>query len=527
MKRFNTTGTCIPERHYMVDITDKINKIIRLIEAEEYFTINRSRQFGKTTTLFMLKNMLKDKYVVLNISFEGVGDALFKTNISFVKMVISRIGKMMKFTGILKEDIDEWLMDSEFDEENAVLHLSEKISELCQKYEIILTVDEMDIGSHSQVFLNFLGMLREKYLSRNAGKDFTFKSVILAGVYDVKNLKLKLRPDEEKKYNSPWNIAVDFNVDMSFNPKEIASMLREYEADVHTGMDIESVSEELYHYTSGYPYLVSWLCRWLDEEGNKDFTAEGVRTAIKHYYDSDSTLKDDLIKNYENNSSLRNMLDSMIFMGREYSFVSTDVAVNLGLTFGIFKKSKNPAGKLEISNVIFANILTDHIMMRKEREGTWIPPEKSQFIKDDGHLNMIRILDRFQAFMKSEYRQEDEKFIESQGRLLFLCFLKPIINGTGFYYVEPETRSNSRMDVVVTYLDEEFIIELKIWRGDMYRKDGIKQLNGYLDSREQKRGYLVSFSFLKNKEYTAGYLNDVKNDEVLGIEEKEIYEVIV
>ena len=154
-------------------------------------------------------------------------------------------------------------------------------------------------------------------------------------------------------------------------------------------------------------------------------------------------------------------------------------------------------------------------------------PEKSQFIKEDGHLDMVHVLNRFQALMKAEYRQEDEKFIESQGRLLFLCFLKPIINGTGFYYVEPETRTSNRMDIVVTYLEEEFIIELKIWHGEQYRKDGIKQLNGYLESREQKKGYLVSFSFLKNKEYQAGYLSDVTNAEVAGIEEKEIYEVIV
>jgi len=93
--------------------------------------------------------------------------------------------------------------------------------------------------------------------------------------------------------------------------------------------------------------------------------------------------------------------------------------------------------------------------------------------------------------------------------------------------VEPETRTNSRMDIVVTYLDEEFIIELKIWRGDQYRKDGIKQLNGYLESREQSRGYLVSFSFLKNREYKSGYLKDIKNDDVPGIESREIYEVTV
>ncbi len=37
MKRFNTTGLCNPKKHYMVDISEKIEKIKVLIENEEYF----------------------------------------------------------------------------------------------------------------------------------------------------------------------------------------------------------------------------------------------------------------------------------------------------------------------------------------------------------------------------------------------------------------------------------------------------------------------------------------------------------
>lgn len=65
--------------------------------------------------------------------------------------------------------------------------------------------------------------------------------MILAGVYDIKNLKLKLRPEEESRYNSPWNIAARFNMEMGFSAKEIAAMLQEYEADHGTGMDVEAV----------------------------------------------------------------------------------------------------------------------------------------------------------------------------------------------------------------------------------------------------------------------------------------------
>lgn len=51
MKSFNTTAVCVPAKHYMVDISDRVQKIRKLIYKGEYFTINRARQYGKTTTL--------------------------------------------------------------------------------------------------------------------------------------------------------------------------------------------------------------------------------------------------------------------------------------------------------------------------------------------------------------------------------------------------------------------------------------------------------------------------------------------
>ena len=89
---------------------------------------------------------------------------------------------------------------------------------------------------------------------------------------------------------------------------------------------------------------------------------------------------------------------------------------------------------------------------------------------------------------------------DSQGRLLFLTFIKTIINGTGFYYVEPQTRDNRRMDLVVNYGKEEFVVELKIWRGGKYEERGRDQLAGYLATRGLTEGYLVTFDFSKKRE---------------------------
>ena len=40
MRSFNTTGVCIPQRHYMVDIFDRIQKIAGLVDDEKVFSIN-------------------------------------------------------------------------------------------------------------------------------------------------------------------------------------------------------------------------------------------------------------------------------------------------------------------------------------------------------------------------------------------------------------------------------------------------------------------------------------------------------
>ena len=81
-----------------------------------------------------------------------------------------------------------------------------------------------------------------------------------------------------------------------------------------------------------------------------------------------------------------------------------------------------------------------------------------------------------------------------------MLFLKPIINGAGSCYVEPEMRNRERMDLVIDYYGEQSIIELKIWHGNAYKERGEKQLSDYLDYFNLKKGYMLSFNFNKKKE---------------------------
>ena len=78
--------------------------------------------------------------------------------------------------------------------------------------------------------------------------------------------------------------------------------------------------------------------------------------------------------------------------------------------------------------------------------------------------------------------------------------MKPIINGTGNYYIEAETRDERRTDIIVDYKGEQFIVELKIWHGNEYNERGEQQLTDYLDYYQKDKGYMLSFNFNKNKE---------------------------
>ena len=137
---------------------------------------------------------------------------------------------------------------------------------------------------------------------------------------------------------------------------------------------------------------------------------------------------------------------------------------------------------------------------------------KDNFLREDGSLDIEKILRRFMQFMKEQYSGKNEEFLETHGRLLFLVFIKPIINGVGFDFKEVQISEEKRLDIVITYNSFKYIIEMKIWRGKKYHEKGIKQLCDYLDIHDLDKGYLVIFNFNKEKEYKAEEINtDNKN----------------
>ena len=69
-----------------------------------------------------------------------------------------------------------------------------------------------------------------------------------------------------------------------------------------------------------------------------------------------------------------------------------------------------------------------------------------------------------------------------------------------------------------------YILELKLWRGEEYHKNGIEQLAQYLEQYGLDKGYLLIFDFRKTEKSTGkveeGFVS-------LGEKKKSIVEVYV
>lgn len=217
---------------------------------------------------------------------------------------------------------------------------------------------------------------------------------------------------------------------------------------------------------SGYPYLVSRLCRLIDEKGKTGdvWNREGFLEAVRTMMGENNALFESLIGKLSDYPELERMLKDLLFSGKPITYNPTNQMIGMAETFGFVK---NADGKVIPANRIFDTLLYNHFLSMEELRSSEIYKasllDKNAFICD-GHLDMKRVLEKFVRHFHELYGDRKEEFLEEEGRRYFLLYLRPIINGTGNYYVESRTRSFGRTDIIVDCRGEQFIVETKIWK---------------------------------------------------------------
>ncbi|MCR5602520.1 MAG: AAA-like domain-containing protein [Lachnospiraceae bacterium] len=512
MKEFNTIGVCIPSKHYMVDITDRVKEIKKIVDAGKYFVINRARQYGKTTTLDALEKVLLDDYCVLSLDFQGISGAGFRSEEAFVKAFSRNVIKKAEAAGISSNVVNELKEYITRKEDEAVLdELFSSLNEWCEESSkpIVMIIDEVDSATNNQVFLDFLAQLRLQYLEREKHSDYkTFRSVILAGVTDVKHLKSKIRTEDQHKVNSPFNIAADFNIDMRLPEDGIKEMLDEYNSDHHTDMNTGKIAAKIWEYTNGYPYLVSRICQIIDTRLVPDvfslceaWTEYGVEEAVKSLLsETDNPLFESLTGMLINYPELKGKLRNILLRGETLAWLPYDEEQKQLFMYGFIRNNHNTVA---VFNRIFEMLLYIHFIGESDKNNDlkqMASEIKSAFVDSDGWLDVPKIMDHFIKEHNRIHKENTEKFLEEEGRERFITYVSAIINGTGTYDIEPQTRDHKRMDLVIHYLGRRYIVELKIWRGDRYNEKGEQQIKEYLDYWNLDTGYMLSFNFNQKKE---------------------------
>jgi hypothetical protein len=279
-------------------------------------------------------------------------------------------------------------------------------------------------------------------------------------------------------------------------------MLEEYCAERGVRMDVGQMAELLFYHTSGYPFLVSKLCKTIDEailpkKPEKTWDAADLEEALQALLKEKNTNFDSLIKNLENHPDLYQFVYRIIVEGDAVLFNSDAPLIELGLMHGIFKDD----GSIKIHNRVYEQRLYNY-MTAKTAAGLKLQANYgAHFALPDGSLDMPSVLRKFQQFMKEAYSEKDKAFLEQHGRLVFLSFLAPILNGKGHAFKEVQVSEEKRLDIVATYNRHRYIIELKRWYGEEYHRKGIGQLGDYLGIHGASTGFLVIFEHNKAKSW--------------------------
>ena len=236
-----------------------------------------------------------------------------------------------------------------------------------------------------------------------------------------------------------------------------------------------------------------------DSSGRGAWTKSGFQEALKMLLSEKNALYESLVNKLEDYPELKTVLYDLLFTGRPIPYTAMNKSIEVATMFGFVK---NADGTAVVSNRIFESVLYSLFLSEEYVYNRFYVAglrEKNQFFVK-GRLNFRRVLEKFVESFDSLYGDRNETFLEDAGRRYFMLFLKPIINGVGNSYVEAQTRNQERMDLVVDYRGEQFVVELKIWRGNAYNERGEAQISDYLEYFHLKKGYMLSFNFNKHKE---------------------------
>nr|VFK51514.1 MAG: AAA-like domain-containing protein [Candidatus Kentron sp. TUN] len=503
MKYFNTAGPVIPTDHYNIPALLRwdMDEIRRLIREKRYFVLHAPRQTGKTSCLLALMKTLNEEgdYTALYVNLEPAQAARGNVEAGMRTIVRAIAEDAHYYLGDQRPSMWVREMLQEFDPYSALQNLLFRWSRE-NNLPIVLLLDEVDtlVGD---TLISLLRQIRAGYPKRPEAFPQT---VLLCGVRDVRDYRIHTTDNRIITGGSAFNIKSESLRLGDFSHEDVITLYARHTEE--TGQDFETgVVDYVFEQTGGQPWLVNALgyeaC--FRAEGERDrsrsITMAIMLEARERLIERRDTHLDQLgdkLKESRVHRVIGRMLADIPGEGITLPDDDLQYVEDLGLI-------RTRPG-LVIANPIYREIIPRTLTWTTQVQ---ISQETAWYVKEDGNLDMPKLLDNFQQFFRenSDIWLDGFHYREAGPQLLMQSFLQRIVNGGG--RIEREYGlGRRRTDLLIQWpLDrtqgfhgpvQRVVIELKIQRKSLEAtiEEGIEQTTDYMDRVGAEEGYLIIFN---------------------------------
>jgi hypothetical protein len=487
---FNTSGPCVPGKHYMLSPERRFRHVMHLVDEEKYFTLHAGRQTGKSTAAQWLVDRYNtgDRYRALWVDVQtarGVPDPLraFTTVLGKLDMAME-----MGLPGLALPDGESLLRDPGTCVLRYLRDVSARVS-----HPLVVLFDEADclVG---EAMVSFLTQLRDGYIARSK---LPFPhAMALIGQRQVRDYTMSEQDRRAVAWlgsASPFNITAEAATLEPFTRDEVGELLRQHTD--HTGQRFEpDAVEHVWHLSQGHPWLVNAMA---DQVVNRDVedravavTAEHVEAAKETIIAERRTNIDSLVAKLREDRVRRILEPMMIGASPSEDQLDDDVAYVLGLGLAVVR-----GGQLEVANPIYREVIP-RVLTYVHQIG--IAQQPAWYVEAGGRLDMPKLLAGWQKFWRKDGHLAAEGFAyrEAGPHLMLMAFLQRIVNSGG--RIEREYGlGRGALDLMVFWKGERHAIEVKLRRDTETEQEALEQIASYLDASGLGEGWLVMFDLRK------------------------------
>ena len=502
MRFFNTEGPVRPDDHYAIRPLDRmdVDELLALIRAKRYFVLHAPRQTGKTSALIALRDLLNSgkggNFRCVNVNVEPAQVA--RDDVARgIRAVLSNLAESALLLG---DDYPDGVWPDVLAKAGPENALKVLLARWCvaNPTPLVLLVDEID-SLVGDTLLSVLRQLRAGYEQRPEGFP---QSVVLCGVRDIRDYRIRSSAGEVIAGGSPFNVAAKSLRMGDFTEAETRALMAQHTEE--TGQRFTAAAlDSVWTQTRGQPWLVNALCAGacFDNKAGRDrsrpIEVDDVYAAREELILSRRTHLDQLAHKLEE-ARVRRVVEP-ILSGGEVRHHARDLEYVRDL--GLLASDSPP----RMANPIYAEVVPRELGYVLQDS---LDVQVSWYVDGDGCLDMTRLLTAFGTFFgehAEHWLDHLGEYREAGPQLILQSYLQRVVNGGG--RIEREYGlGRGRTDLLVLWpresgqpsdLWERFVVECKVLR-DSDRKslawtveEGVKQTLGYMKKCGAEEGHLV------------------------------------